>query len=313
MSSAFMLENFLEMLAAERSASYNTLYAYKNDIETFLRYISSKNYKIEELTISDIENYLASIKLQNNFSPKTISRKISSIRQFFSFLLSEGLISKNITRDIAMPKKPADLPKAMSRDEIESLLNYANSIKTPEGFRDAAILELLYATGTRITELLTLKLQSIHHGHCQNENTYYILIKGKGGKERIVLIDEIAIRSLSQYLTVRDKFIKKGQKTDWLFPSVNKKGKIDHLTRQRFGQILKEVALNGGLNPKNISPHKIRHSFATHMLQNGANLRVVQELLGHSDISSTQIYTKITNEHANKTLLSKHPLALEYK
>jgi len=303
-----VLENFLEMLSAERSVAQNTIYAYKNDISKFLNHVSISNLKFEEMNIAFLENYLASVRQKQNASTRTLSRKISSIRQFFDFLLSERLIEKNIAIDLIMPKKSVDLPKAISKNEINLLLKYAYGIPTYEGIRVAAMLELLYATGVRISELLTLKLQSLQRNYGQKIATHYMMIKGKGGKERIVLLNNCAAETLSNYLTIRGDFIKRGMKTDWLFPSYSKLGKINHLTRQRFGQILKEVAINAGVDPDIVSPHKIRHSFATHMLQNGANLRLVQELLGHSDISSTQIYTKISDDQATKLVFEKHPL-----
>ncbi|AEI89293.1 MAG: Site-specific recombinase XerD [Candidatus Midichloria mitochondrii] len=300
------LENFLEMLAAERSVAQNTVYAYKNDIEKLLEHTASLQLKLDEINLKILEDYLAKLKLNQGIGPKTISRKISSIRQFFDFLTSEGLVKNNIAVDLVMPKKSIDLPKAVSRNEIDMLLQYAYNISTFEGIRTATMLELLYATGMRISELLTLKLQSLQNSPKSSAN--YVIVKGKGGKERIVLLNEYAKEALAKYLEIREAFIKRGTKTDWLFPSFNKAGKVTHLTRQRFGQVLKEVAINAGVNPNIISPHKIRHSFATHMLQNGANLRIVQELLGHSDISSTQIYTKVSNEQAAKLVLQKHPL-----
>lgn len=301
-----ILENFLEMLAAERSVTQNTIDAYKNDIEKLLKYISNLNLEVNKISLQNLEDYLAKLRENQKISTKTIARKISAIRQFFLFLVSERAISKNIAIDLVMPKKASELPKALSKNEIDILLKYAYGIETPEGIRTTAILELLYATGMRISELLSLKLQVLE----SNSNTLpnYIIVRGKGNKERIVLLNDYAKQAIANYLKIRKVFIKIGNKTNWLFPSTDKSGKSIHLTRQRFGQILKEVAINAGLDPLIVSPHKIRHSFATHMLQNGANLRIVQELLGHSDISSTQIYTKINNDQATRLVMEKHPL-----
>ena len=301
-----VLENFLEMLAAERSVAQNTLNAYRNDIEKLLQHVSTLNLELKEVNFQNLEDYLAKLKERQKVSTKTIARKISAIRQFFLFLVSEGMVPNNIAIDLVMPKKSNDLPKALSQNEMNILLKYTYNIETPEGIRATAILELLYATGMRISELLNLKLQALRNNSDSLPN--YMIIRGKGNKERIVLLNDYAKQAIVNYLQIRKFFVKTGNKTDWLFPSSDKSGKAIHLTRQRFGQILKALAIKAGLDPLVISPHKIRHSFATHMLQNGANLRVVQELLGHSDISSTQIYTKISNNQATKLVMEKHPL-----
>ena len=303
-----VLENFLEMLSAERSVSKNTLLAYENDIKDLLCFTKTCNLPLNQISIDHLEEYLAVLKSKKHFSGKTVARKISSIRQFFNFLISDGIVEKNIALDLIMPKKSQDLPKAIAQDDIYALLKTAYNIETKDGIRTATMLEMLYATGMRISELLSLKMQSLENNLKNGGMVRYLIVKGKGSKERVVILNDDASVMLKRYLEIRHQFTRGISKVDWLFPSVNKSGKIAHLTRQRFGQILKELAVNSNIDSKHISPHKIRHSFATQMLRNGANLRIVQELLGHSDISSTQIYTKISEDQAARLLIDKHPL-----
>jgi integrase/recombinase XerD len=301
------IESFLEMLAAERSVSRNTIIAYQQDMLELFNYAKNEQKDLLCFNYFDLENYINSLG-ERHLAPKSLARKVSSLRQFYGFLLSEDYIKENPALNLELPKQPQNLPKALPQSEIEKLLLYAGQDKSREGIRNLALIELLYSTGMRISELILLKLSSLRdHAH-ENQGMYTLLIKGKGGKERLVILHFTAINALNSYLQVRDEFIK-GQQCDYLFPSFSKSGEITHITRQRCFQLIKEIALQAGLSPDIISPHKIRHSFATHLLSNGANLRQVQELLGHADISSTQIYTKIANQQANDLVLNHHPLA----
>ncbi len=299
------LENFLEMLSAERNVSKNTLLSYKVDLEYFLKFLKGKNSSLEGCDNKMFSSYLISLS-ENHLSSKSIRRKISSLRQFFQFLANEKIIQNNLTIDLEMPKKEQSLPKALAQDDVMKLINTSYLDKSVEGLRLTAMLEILYSTGLRITELVTLKMQSLQKTSTSLEQ--FMIVKGKGGKERLVILNDQAVEALKEYLKVRLNIFKKNITTDWLFPSLEKSGKVTHFTRQRFGQLLKELAIDAGTDPKKLSPHKIRHSFASHMLENGANLRVVQELLGHCDISSTQIYTKVLSENAKKLVFEKHPL-----
>lgn len=300
------LEHFLEMMAAERYASKNTLESYQRDLFSFLVYTNQKKIELNQVSFDFLNSYLRSMEASNT----TIARRVSSLRQFFAFLNSEGIIPHNPALKLEFPKKPKLLPKALSQVEMDALFKVLDS-NDDEGIRLTAMLEVLYSTGMRITELVSLKMQSLQiSSHIQGKHVgEYLLIKGKGGKERIVLLSKPAIDALEGYLKIRSNFIGKKQTSEWLFPSPNQQQQIAHLTRQRFGQLLKDLAIKANLDPKKVSPHKIRHSFATHMLSNGANLRVIQELLGHSDISSTQIYTKILPEDAQNLVIKKHPLS----
>ncbi len=302
-----LLDRFMEMLSAERNLSENTLHAYKNDTKDFLLFCEEQGLNIIGLKDNHIEAYVKSLKILGLLN-KTIKRKISSLKQFFVFLITEKFIVTNPTVYLTPPKGDMRLPKPITPDILAKLTTTARNDKSPYGIRALTLIEVLYATGMRISELITMKLTSL-----QRERSHIIpeiLIYGKGGKERIVFLNNSAIEALESYLKVRDIFMKRKEKYEspWLFPSLTKGGEIGHLTRQRCGQILKSLALQCGLNPTLVSPHKIRHSFATHILQNGANIRIVQELLGHSDISSSQIYTKVYQHKAAETL-ALHPLA----
>ena len=301
------LEYFLEMLVAERGATKNTMLSYKKDIEDLYCYLTELDVGLKDVTHDILVNFIAELS-KKKLGAKTISRKISTYRQFFSFLISDRFINYNPASNLVMPKKPQSLPKALSVHILNKLIEVSMSDGSKEGVRSHAMLEILYSTGMRISELVTLEMKSLE-SFSDETDTNFLIIKGKGNKERVVILNQIASAALKKYLEKRSNFLRHGMKSNWLFPSYTKDGKTIHITRQRFGQILKGLAKLAGIDANLISPHKIRHSFATHLLENGANLRVVQELLGHSDISSTQIYTKISDIKAKKVLLSKHPLA----
>lgn len=308
MSDVFLVENFLEMLSAERSASANTLSSYKTDLLELLKFATNSNLNIEHCSDTDLNKYASYLSSTKNYKSSTLSRKISALRSFFTFLVSDGIRADNPALGLELPKKERNLPKALSYEDILKLLNRSSPSDSPEKLRDNAILHLLYSSGMRVSELTNLKMSSIERGNVSNDDSMVINIKGKGNKERLVVINDSALIALRKYLSVRFKLLK-GHKNDYLFPSHKKKGEVTNISRQRVHQIFKQLANEVGIDPDLLSPHKIRHSFATHILQNGADLRVVQELLGHSDISSTQIYTKVANEQAQKLVLEKHPLA----
>jgi integrase/recombinase XerD len=302
------LDNFLEMLLAEKSAAANTVSSYRRDITDFLQFIAKQGISLQDVDQNLLKKYI-SLLTASGVKATTLARKISCLRTFSKFLTEEGIFINNPMQQIELPKKGKSLPKALTQDEIANLLKVAEHDKSKEGIRLLAMLEILYATGMRISELVELPLAAMQYNLKDGNLMNYMIIRGKGNKERMVILHQTAIEALLAYLTIRGDFLKPKHKSIYLFPSYDKAGNITHITRQRFGQLLKELAVNSGISPERLSPHKIRHSFATHLLQNGANLRSVQTLLGHSDISSTQIYTKVYNEDNFKLINSKHPLA----
>ncbi len=295
------LEAFLEKIAAENAASANTITSYRRDLEDFNIFL--KNGAVHKLNTDIIRSYQVYLT-DKNISKRSILRKMSSLRAFFKFLYSEQIIDHNPTLAVELPKFSQYLPKNLTFEEINLMLTFARNIQSSENIRLTCMLEILYASGIRVSELVTLKITAIQYDKIHNKIKPYLYVLGKGNKERIVLINQNAIDSLYIYLKTIDQFSKNPQ-NKWLFPSSSKEG---HITRQRFGQLLKELALNCGLDPAKVSPHVFRHSFATHLLENGADLKVIQELLGHSDISTTQIYTKVENSRLKEIVFQKHPL-----
>ncbi len=297
------LDLFLEMLASERGASANTIGSYRSDLLLFFQQVSKPPTDVVEADI------LGFIEKQKESKASTLARKLSSLRQFYKFLMTEDLIQTNPTKLIDLPKKEKNLPKYLSIDEINHLLEALHQ-KDEETVRLRALLELLYATGLRVTELIKLPLSSFAQ---DREEIPFMLIKGKGDKERIVPLNSHTLEAIQAYLTVRPRFLAKisdlrilEKAKIFLFPS---HGRMAHLTRQRVGQLLKQLALDTGVNPGRISPHVIRHAFATHLLQNGADLLSIQKFLGHSDIATTQIYTHILPNHLTNLVTSYHPLS----
>jgi integrase/recombinase XerD len=237
----------------------------------------------------------------------TLSRRLSALRQFYQFLASEGWSTHNPTETIDLPRRQHTLPKILSEEEVVRLLEGARAQTDPEGRRLYAMLETLYASGLRVSELISLPLMSFH------PDRPFLLIKGKGGKERLVPLSGPSLSALKTYLTVRSSFLQQDKDSfmqKWLFPSSSKEG---HLTRQRFGQLLKGLALAVNLDPGKVSPHVIRHAFATHLLGHGADLLTIQKLLGHADLSTTQIYTHVVTDHLKDLVNCHHPLALSSK
>jgi integrase/recombinase XerD len=280
------LDAFLEMMAVERGASRNTLQSYTKDLEDFSSSINNPENASEE----QITKYFQSLS-KRGFKPRTIARKLSSISQFFMYLYTEKIRADNPTTNIDAPKMGKSLPKFLSIEEVEKLLTEAS-----KDLRLNAMLEILYASGLRVTELISLKKNSVR----MENGDYYLFVKGKGSKERIVPLGGKSIAALNAYLQAE-------KPQEWLWPSGN-----SHITRQRFGQLLKELAVNSGIDHKKVSPHVLRHSFASHLLENGADLRLVQELLGHEQIATTQIYTHIQSKKLQKLVNEHHPLAKEF-
>jgi len=298
------IDSFLEMMSAERGASDNTLLAYQGDLEDWAQSLSKSKRDLLSVGTGSLEAVLASWAKQG-LAPSTTARKLSALKQFCLFLQIEGLRKDNPAHSLRGPKQGRPLPKILSEADVDALFKTAEIDSSAKGVRFLCLLEILYAGGLRVTELVTLKKNAV------GRRDGCLMIKGKGGRERLVPLTGAAREAIVEWLKVRDQTlpsqaIAKDRAKAFLFPSGSKLG---HLTRERFAQILKDKAREAGLNPKKISPHVLRHAFATHLLARGADLRSVQTLLGHADISTTQIYTHILDERMRELVETKHPLA----
>jgi len=290
------VETFLEMMAAERGASPRTLEAYRRDLDDFGGFFKGD---ISKAASSDIRRYLDQMK-KAALAPRTASRRLSCLRQFFKFLYAEGQRTDDPTAALDSPRLGRPLPKFLAEVEVDRLLEAARELAGREGLRATALLELLYATGLRVSELVTLPLAAVRGKQA-------IIVRGKGAKERMIPVGDAARAAIAAYLDVRETFIPTKTKTSpRLFPSDGRSG---HLTRSGFSVLLKKIAVRAGLSPARVSPHVLRHSFATHLLAHGADLRSLQQMLGHSDISTTQIYTHVLDERLKKLVQGSHPLA----
>ena len=305
MATGFDLENFLEMLAAERGAAENTLAGYRRDLEDFSGFLGRK--MLASAQSEDISAYLGDLN-RRGFAETSQARRLSALKQFYKFLYAEGSREDDPTRTLSAPKKRASLPKLLSMEDVDRLIETARA-ETEKPQKSAAarlrtqrmytLIEVLYATGLRVSELVALPVTAALR------DARLIEIRGKGGKERLVPLSRAAQAAMKDYVGLRAA---EGayEKSPWLFPSHGDSG---HLTRQHFARDLKDLAVAAGLDAGKISPHVLRHAFASHLLQNGADLRVVQQLLGHADISTTQIYTHVLDERLRELVESAHPLA----
>jgi integrase/recombinase XerD len=295
-----LIDNFLEMLSAERAASFNTLSAYKLDLESLEEFLK---VDIDSAKLDDLRSYIQYLKKQD-YSARSINRKISSMKQFYQFLTSEEVIKDNPTIEIDLHKQPKNLPKMLQIEEIDKLFDSLTKEDSPENIRLTCMLAILYSAGLRVSELVSLKISNFEFDMKQINPMFHVT--GKGNKERLAILNELAQDKLLKYLAIREFFIPKLAKNCiWLFPSSSAQG---YITRHRFAQLLKELACKAGLNPEDISPHVLRHSFASHLLANGADLRVIQELLGHSSINTTQIYTHLSGSKLQQVVNKFHPL-----
>lgn len=300
------IESFLEATEAEVGLAENTVSAYRRDLEEFLVYAKRRKFEIQTATTLQISDYFKKL-YSIGLSPRTVARKLSSFKQYYNFLCSEDINQANPASEIESPKFAQNLPKCLSSEDIQRLFYQASLQDSPHAIRLRILLELLYATGMRASELVSLPKDSVLSIiKNPNDENLFIIINGKGNKERLVPMNKTALNSLIKYMKIRDSFISKKSKSKWLFPSDAKQG---FLTRQRLGQMLKSLAIEANIEPSLVSPHILRHSFATHLLNNGADLRVLQELLGHSNIATTQIYTYVHNADMKNLVFEKHPLA----
>ncbi|MED4070438.1 site-specific tyrosine recombinase XerD [Priestia endophytica] len=293
------IEDFIHYLVVERGLAPNTIESYKRDLVKYAEYLKKVETvsSFEEVTREHIIAFMRYM-MENGKSSKTIARHVASIRSFHQFLLREHIVDKDPSVHIETPQVERTLPKVLSPDEVEALLT-APDESTPFGRREKAMLELLYATGIRVTELMNLNVEDVHM------TMGFVRCIGKGDKERIVPMGKMASEALQKYIEEgRPKLLKRNQKEEALF--LNHHGR--RLTRQGFWKILKKLALSAQIE-KELTPHTLRHSFATHLLENGADLRAVQEMLGHADISTTQIYTHVTKKRLKDVYNEFHPRA----
>jgi integrase/recombinase XerD len=293
------LEAFLEMLAAERGAARLTLAAYRNDLIDLSGFLAAHGAALDTADAIALHDYLGAAATRR-LAPRTLARRLSAIRQFYRFLLTDGVRGDDPSSGLDAPRLGRPLPKLLSEAEVARLIAAAGGWPGEEGVRLRAILELLYATGLRVTELATLPLAAAQR------DPRFLLVRGKGGRERMVPLSEPSREALTAYLACRKHFLPEGRPSRFLFPSRSVEG---HMTRQRCGQLLKELALGAGLDPARLSPHVLRHAFASHLLEHGADLRSVQQMLGHADIATTQIYTHVQDERLRRLVETAHPLA----
>jgi integrase/recombinase XerD len=313
-SDQVLIELFLDMVAAERGGAKNTLAAYARDLADFAAELGTAERSVAQTSIinastDDLRTHLSSLS-KRGFAAASVARRLSAIRQLYRFLYAEGRRSDDPSAVIEGPKRGRTLPKVLSIAEVDRLLATARSnIDKPEqpklerlrAARLACLMEVLYATGLRVSELVALPVSAA-------ERTARMLtVRGKGNKERLVPLNEAAKTAMRDYLALLAD-AGRHQKTKWLFPSF---GEAGHLSRQHFARELKELAAAAGLRPAQVSPHVLRHAFASHLLHNGADLRVVQTLLGHADISTTQIYTHVLEERLKSLVRDLHPLGEE--
>lgn len=290
------------MMAAERGAATNTLDAYGRDLADFAGFMARRRTVVDAATADDVAAYVRGLS-GAGLAPRTSARRLSALRQFFAFLFSEGVRTDDPTATIDAPRQPRPLPKYLSEDDIERLMTAAAGLPGPEGVRIRALIEVLYATGLRVSELVSLSLGAL------SRDGRTVTVRGKGGKERMVPLGDPAAAALTDYLKHRPHFMPEGlppSAARRMFPS---RGREGHLTRVRFHQLLKELAVAAGLDARRVSPHVLRHSFASHLLAHGADLRSLQTLLGHADIATTQIYTHILDQRLKDLVARAHPLS----
>jgi len=289
-----LIARFLDAVWMERGLSSNTLAAYRADLVALHRWLCERKLSLAQAGRAELMDFIAA-RVQGGARPRSTARQLSSFRRFFRYLVREGGVREDPTAQIAMPKIGRSLPRSLSEAEVESLLA-APAVADPLGYRDRTMLEVLYATGLRVSELVSLKLGQI------NMNQGVTRVLGKGNRERLIPLGEEAVRWLRAFINGARNDILLDRSTDYLFPT--RRG--DRMTRQAFWHIIKRYARKAGVD-RELSPHTLRHAFATHLLNHGADLRVVQMLLGHSDLSTTQIYTHVARERMKELHSQHHP------
>ena len=292
-------EAFIEMLSAERGASKNTEAAYSADLKNLEAFLARRKQKPLSADAEALRAYLRSLDYVG-MTPRTVARRLSVIRQFFRFLLAERLREDDPASTLDSPKLGRSLPKVLSRVEVDRLIEAAQAKGREDGGRMETLLEILYGSGLRVSELVALPLVAAER------DPQMLMVRGKGDKDRQIPLSDPARVAIAKWLHIRAAALDDSETSRYLFPS---RGRTGHLTRQRFAQMLKEAALAAGIDPARVSPHVLRHAFASHMLEAGADLRSVQLMLGHADIATTQIYTHVIPEKLRSLVEDHHPLA----
>lgn len=301
MSAAHQIEAFLEMMAAERASARNTITAYGKDLADADAFLGGRGLDLARADAPDVEAYFEELG-RRGMAPATAARRRAAVRQFYRFALGEGWRADDPSRRVDAPRQGRPLPKVLSRAEVEALIAAAGEKDGAAGLRLSCMVELLYASGLRVSELTALPLSAVAR------DPAFVTVKGKGGKSRLAPLNDAARAAVKAYLIVRVQHLPPGVKASpWLFPSP--RGAGGRLTPRRLGQMLDEAALAAGIDPSRVSPHVLRHAFATHLLEGGADLRIVQTLLGHADIATTQIYTHVSGERLRQAVVNAHPLS----
>ena len=301
------LESFLEMMSAERGASPNTLSSYRRDVEDYAGFLARRRSNVRAASAAEIRAYMGELE-SRGFAASSAARRLSAIRQLHRFLYAEGIRADDPSGIIAGPKRKPALPKIMSEAEVGRLLDEAEAaVERAEQPADAlraarlvALLETLYASGLRVSELVALPASAAR------PDLRMLMVRGKGGKERVVPLTARARETIGRFMALRRAAEGDKPAGPWLFPALSQSGT---LTRQAFAHEMKDLAIAAGIQPSRLSPHVLRHAFASHLLQNGADLRIVQQLLGHADISTTQIYTHVLEERLKSLVADHHPLS----
>ena len=294
-----LIAAFLETITAERGAAANTVAAYTRDLESCGEFLDSRKRTFENAQISDLRTYLAFL-VKNGMSVKTQARRLSALREFYKYLYTEKIRKDNPTDALDSPKTGRPLPKYLSEDEVNRLFDAVTRLPADKVIRMKALLEILYASGLRVSELVSLPASTA------NVKENFLIVRGKGSKDRMVPLTDAAKQALRDWIPERERTLPKGRESRWLFPS---KGKTGHLTREGFFEELKKLAIIAGISPQRVSPHVIRHSFASHLIAHDADLRTVQQMLGHANIATTQIYTHILDNRLKNAVEKNHPLA----
>lgn len=304
--SGSLIPLFLDMMAAERGAAANTLSAYRRDLDDAAARLAARGVALDAASPGDLESLLTAWAA-DGLAASTAARRLSALKRFYRFLLKDGRRGDDPAAGLSGPSRPRALPKVLSEGDVEALFEAADRLQGPGGARARALLELLYAAGLRVSELVTLPLSAVARAEA------CLVVRGKGGKERLAPITASAVDAVEAYKQHRTTHLpaktaaSRRKAEGFLFPSSSAAG--GHLTRERFAQILKALALEAGLDPARVSPHVLRHAFATHLLANGADLRSVQTLLGHADVSTTEIYTHVLEERLAALVRDAHPLS----